>query len=754
MDVKIYFMLCAVLGGALFGRSLSAQSALIVLEDCGQAYIDPQDDNDGSSAQNRDTLLYTHYFAESQQQQAYIIDVNAFGGQQVDRVEVFAILADDSRKRIGQLSFGNCIDCTTGFTLVQDGEALVEGVDDASAMEMWIQSTGQPEFALPGNLQTLTGVGRISGTAPFCAVGLEVRYSVFSDPGNASTEFSTYIHCPEPVSDCPISILATLNCNSNEIELNAELPEDCFMEDYTAAWRNEEGLVAQTLDTALSIAGNEGWYYFQAADDCCTIIDSFLIDYPAFAEAGPDLTGCAGTALSLSGTGGQGHFWTAPDGSVRNDSIYRFTPLPPDAGGAYVLHAFDEQGCEDTDTLLLIVNAPPVPEPMVPQACVGDTVYLLTQNDTAFAEVRWLDPLGNELPRSFIPNFQPAQSGNYTVQGIDAAGCTNTQQVLVEAHPLPVLDYTIEDSCDSTFVQFFPPDWNFNWPEGEGGRLATATGGDFLVTVTDTAGCQTSQTLPVPAPDGPEVLLEIDQPVCPGELGRLEIELHSEQRQAIFSLDGGESFTLSKRFRNLQPGDYQLLLRDALDCEQRFDFSIQQPDTMGVSLDYEPIVVRPTTPIELTATTIGNIQRYQWVPREIDTASPTTSFVATRDLDIRLIVEDDRGCRATAALPLSVELGDIYAPTAFSPNGDGRNDRFTIYSDNGSGEIIERLQVFDRWGGLVFNAEEVPLSRERFGWDGDRLSEPMNTGLYAFYALVRYPNGFRRVVKGEVQLIR
>lgn len=751
MDVKILFMLCAVASGVLWGGALTAQ---IPLDNCGQPYIDPQDANNSSSTQSRDTLLYTHFFATSQQRQSYIVDVNAFGGQQVDRVEVLAILPDDSRKRIGQLSFGNCIDCTTGFTLVQDGEALVEGVTDVGTMEMWIQSAGQPPFALPGNLQTLTGVGRISGTAPFCAVGLEVRFSVFSDPGNASTEFSTYIHCPEPVGDCPVDIAATLNCGSNQIELAADLPDNCFMDDYTVEWRNADGLITLSPDTTLAFEGNEGWYYFQAADDCCTIVDSFLIDYPEFAEAGPDILGCAGTALDLSGEGGQGHFWTAPDGSTSNDSIYRFNALPPDAGGAYVLHAFDGQGCEDTDTLLLTVSAPPAPEPFVPQACIGDTLYLLTQNDTAFADLRWLDPLGNVLPQPFIPDFQLSQSGNYTVEGLDSAGCINTAQILVEADPLPALDYTVEDSCDSTFVNFSPSTWNFSWPEGEGTRLATATGGDFPITVTDTAGCQTAQTIPVPAPDGPEVLLEIDQPICPGELGQLEIELHSEQRQAIFSLDGGESFTLSKRFKDLQPGDYQLLLRDALDCEQRFDFTIQQPDTMGVSLDYEPIVVRPTTPIELTATTIGDIQRYQWVPREIDTGGPSTNFVATRDLDIRLIVEDGRGCRATAALPLTVELGDIYAPTAFSPNGDGRNDRFTIYSDNGSGEIIERMQVFDRWGGLIFEATEVPLSRERFGWGGDRLGEPMNAGYYAFYALVRYPNGFRRVVKGEVQLIR
>lgn len=747
-------MIAVVVSVGTWHTSLLAQSTLITLEDCGQAYIDPQDANNGNSTQSRDTLVYTHFFAESLQRQAYIVDVNAFGGQQVDRVEVFAILADDSRKRIGQLSLGNCVDCTSGFTLVEDGEPLVEGVDDIGTMEMWIQSTGQPDFALPGNLQTLTGVGRISGTAPFCAIGLEVRYSVFSDPGNASTEFSTYIHCPEPVGDCPISILANLNCNSNQIELNASLPSDCFMEGYTTAWRSESGLVSSSLDTALSIDGNEGWYYFEATDDCCTVQDSFLIDYPEFAEAGPDVKACAGTEQRFSGTGGQGHYWTTPDGSVRNDSILQLDFLQPDDAGAYILYAFDEQGCEDRDTFLLHVNAPPIPEPFIPQVCMGDTVFLQTQNDTAFASIRWLDPLNNVLAGSSLPDFQPPDIGQYTVQGMDSIGCTTEQQVLVSARPLPVVDYEIEDSCDSTFVYFSPTAWTYTWPEGEGDRLATATGGDFVVTATDTVGCQSEQLVPVPAPDGPEVILELEQPICPGELGRLDIVLHSEQRQAIFSLDGGERFTLSDEFKNLQPGDYELLVLDALGCEQRFDFNIQRPDTMGVSLNYEPIVVRPTTPIDLTATTIGNIQRYQWVPREIDTGGPATSFVATQDLDIRLIVEDDRGCRATAALPLTVELGDVYAPTAFSPNGDGRNDYFTIYSDNGSGEIIERMQVYDRWGGLVFEALEVPLSRERFGWGGDRLGEPMNSGYYAFYALVRYPNGYRRIVKGEVHLIR
>jgi gliding motility-associated-like protein len=756
MDVKISFWLLVGCSLLIFSKPqrLSAQSAIITLDACGEAYIDPQDSNNGSNPQSRDTLLYTTFFSEEQQEQSYIVDINAFGGQQVDRVEVAAIMPDSSQKVLGQLSFGNCIDCVQGFALLRDSSLLVEEVSDASSMEMWIQSTGQPEFALPGNLQTLSGVGRISGTAPFCAIGLQVRYSVFSDPGNASTEFSTFIHCPEPVSDCQISSAATVNCADSRIELNADVPEGCFDDGYTARWSDGAGVIADSLQLSLPLSGNGGWYYFSAYDDCCIVQDSFWVEDPQFAEAGPDLTACAGKLFSFAGSGGQGHFWQAPDGSINNDSIYKLSFVQPGEEGPYVLHAFNEEGCEDTDTLYLTVNVPPMLEPSISEACYGDTLYLFNANDSAFQTVRWLTPTGEVLPQPFLPDFQAEDAGTYTLEGIDSAGCSAIEEVSVEARSLPVLDYAIEETCDTAFVYFFPPEWDYSWPGGSGNPLATATGGTFAVTVTDSLGCQSEQELLIPEPDGPEVQLLIDQPTCPGETGGLEIVLHSEQRQALFSIDGGEQYTLSDEFDGLQAGDYELVIRDALDCVQRFDFTIDRPDTMGVQLPYEPILVRPTTPVTLEAQTIGNIKRYQWVPEEINSEGPATSFIATRDLDIRLIVEDERGCLASAALPLTVELGDIYAPTAFSPNGDGRNDRFTIYSDNGSGEIIERLQVFNRWGDLVYEVREARLGDHSAGWDGRWKGTPLNTGAYAFYALVRYPNGQRRVIKGEVNLTR
>lgn len=65
-------------------------------------------------------------------------------------------------------------------------------------------------------------------------------------------------------------------------------------------------------------------------------------------------------------------------------------------------------------------------------------------------------------------------------------------------------------------------------------------------------------------------------------------------------------------------------------------------------------------------------------------------------------------------------------PSAFTPNGDGLNDRFVVY-----GQFINsfRMSIFNRWGELVFTTEDMNQ-----GWDGTRDGKLMPEGSYAFRA--------------------
>ncbi len=738
---------------SLWGLPHLVAQSVIVLDNCDFAYIDPQDNN-GGSGQNQDTLEWSSYFDNPNFVHQYYIDINAFGGQQVDRAEVYAIMPEDTLKLLSSIAFGNCIDCVTGFSLIDNGVMQVDQVSDVTTMNMWIQSLNQPAFALSGNLQTLTGVGRLSGQTPGCAIGLLVRYSVYSNPASTSTEFSTYIFCPEPITDCTITKDFTIDCSRDSIFLEAEVPGNCFAADAEISWYNNQGWSSSQANVGLPIDGNLGWFYFLVQDECCHVLDSLWIDIPPFANAGPDEVACEGDAVSLIGSGGESHFWEPPGGNISVGALLQIDAIQPGQSGIYVLHALDSAGCQDTDSLLLEVNIPPVPEVSISNPCLGETLILDILNDSAYTNINWSNPQGQPISNQVL-DFQLDDIGTYTLQVTDLQGCSLNQQVEVSGNALPEFETLIEEACDSTRIFLFPPEYEYAWQTGDTGAVfSSASGGTFALSITDEVGCTSVAEVELPAPDGPAIEFEVTDPRCPGDLGVLTINVLNENRPTIFSIDGGLNYFPYTRYDQMVPDTYTLVVQDDLGCIQEYEIEVQAPDTLGVAIDVDQITVRPTTPISLEAQIIGAPDIIQWLPREIDTGEPTTDFIAYRDMDVRVIVRDDRGCYASAGFPLTIELGDVYVPNAISPNDDGINDRFTFYSDGESGELIEYLSIFDRYGGLVFEKAGLPINDESVGWDGRFRGKLLNPGVYTYYGRVLFGNGESKIYKGDVTLLR
>lgn len=102
-----------------------------------------------------------------------------------------------------------------------------------------------------------------------------------------------------------------------------------------------------------------------------------------------------------------------------------------------------------------------------------------------------------------------------------------------------------------------------------------------------------------------------------------------------------------------------------------------------------------------------------------------------------------------------VEVEDctqVYFPSAFSPNFDGKNDYFLI-QDDGDVEKIVLLRIFDRWGELVFEAEDFKPNLKEFAWDGMQKGQLMNSGVFVYYAEVLFRDGSEEIVIGELVLL-
>ena len=68
----------------------------------------------------------------------------------------------------------------------------------------------------------------------------------------------------------------------------------------------------------------------------------------------------------------------------------------------------------------------------------------------------------------------------------------------------------------------------------------------------------------------------------------------------------------------------------------------------------------------------------------------------------------------------------LYVPNTFTPNGDGNNETFKIFSEIPCDEYT--LQIFNRWGEEVFKTED-PLN---VGWDGIYKGQIAAEGVYVY----------------------
>jgi gliding motility-associated-like protein len=123
-------------------------------------------------------------------------------------------------------------------------------------------------------------------------------------------------------------------------------------------------------------------------------------------------------------------------------------------------------------------------------------------------------------------------------------------------------------------------------------------------------------------------------------------------------------------------------------------------------------------------------------------------FPATRAGNYTLEVSN-----ACGSITVSIEVLDkcgveIFMPTGFTPNGDGRNDVFAVPAQN-RGKLL-RFEIYDRWGRQIFAATPTTPA-----WNGRIGGKPAPMGAYAFVVVMAAPNGkTTQRQKGWVMLMR
>lgn len=118
------------------------------------------------------------------------------------------------------------------------------------------------------------------------------------------------------------------------------------------------------------------------------------------------------------------------------------------------------------------------------------------------------------------------------------------------------------------------------------------------------------------------------------------------------------------------------------------------------------------------------------------------------------LVIDENGCEGTDNIIIRVnKVRNVLIPNAISPNFDGINDKFVIYTGVGVA-AINKVAIYDRWGERVYFKGLFEANTNTDVWDGTHRGELMNDQVLFYVVEVLFTDGEVEIFKGDLTLMR
>jgi gliding motility-associated-like protein len=337
--------------------------------------------------------------------------------------------------------------------------------------------------------------------------------------------------------------------------------------------------------------------------------------------------------------------------------------------------------------------------------------------------------------------------GRYTirmaVQSGTAAPVTTTREVTIldlslqQTGPIRCQgDKTASIRADVSLAGNYTYQWNTQPPQT--GPIATGLGsGRYTVQVTGDGACTAQDFVVVEEPEKLRVDTSYQHPVCGGANGSARLTVSGGTGAYTYIWQPGTSTTSVAT--GLAPGIYRAEVRDAAGCTAEATFTLLNRSDYSISLGADTTICNG----QQVVLNPGNHSSYSW---QDGSTSPTYTVTTTGVYWVT--TTDSRVCTASDTVRITVDCSDLYFPTAFTPDGDGKNDGFGPLGNLAAVREYQ-LRIFNRWGQLIFQSAN-PAQR----WNGRLQGSQPATGAFVWVASYRLPGQPLLQRKGTFTLIR
>lgn len=351
--------------------------------------------------------------------------------------------------------------------------------------------------------------------------------------------------------------------------------------------------------------------------------------------------------------------------------------------------------------------------------------------------------------------------GDYTVYLEDAGGCIGNQDFIVFSAFVDIIESSAQNAtCGnangiiSVVANTGSGGVGYSINGGnlqQGGTFTGLAPGTYEITATDLDECTSSVTLTVTNED-PELdpnALNVSSTSCGEDNGSVSVTTDFGNGNLTYTLNGGSSQGEGS-FTNLAPGDYTLTIADSDGCTVESSFTIAGSSAFSLSA---PEVTAATCSQGNGTASFTSEENLSISIEDLNLSVNSNSLSNLAEGGYEAVVSNSAGCTdiVNFVIPPADGSCNIYIPNVFSPNNDGVNDIFKAYSD--TEVILTEMLVFDRWGELIYQEEDVSTADLSVGWDGTFRGREMEDGVYV-YVITFNRGDFSVLESGDFTLLR
>ncbi|MEI6409625.1 MAG: choice-of-anchor L domain-containing protein [Bacteroidota bacterium] len=605
---------------------------------------------------------------------------------------------------------------------------------------------------------------------------------------------------PQPVIQTP----GILTCVVQQVTLNATSSTTGNMQ-YTWTVGNNGHIVDQSTPLQ-PIVDKPGTYTLMIRnnDNGCTQSATSTVTqnivHPVSNAGSDNLLTCAVTSLQLNGNGSSqnGNYfyqWTTTGTGQILVGANSLTPTVI-AGGTYSLVVINnDNGCTATDEAVVNVNTQP-PAALVAApgiiTCTQPQIVLDGSQSQGGANISygWTTSTGNIVSGQNSNKATVNSAGTYILTVLNnTTGCsTDVTAVVSDNIILPIADagapFTLTCTVNQVTLQGTGSNgaiFTYNWTAASGGQIVSGANtlnpvvnksGIYTLLVTNTStGCKKEDQVEVlretNVPTG--FITNLKPPSCKDNDGIITFkQVNGGYGPYMYSINNGQTFLPEIDFANIVPGTYDLWIQDVNGCEFHQPLLVPKAPDPAVSITPEfNIVLGDSIQLEAVLPSgypLSLIDTVIWTPITglhfngtdiFSLLNPGAKPFKPTEYVVTIVSND--GCNASDRVLIRVDNEPhIYIPNVFTPseNDNNNNSIFYIFADGDQVLSIDKFQIFDRWGELVFQDHNFQPNDPSHGWDG-RLGGKMQTpAVFVYYAEIKLIDGRTILYKGDVTLVR